>query len=563
MINSDSTVWNRWQDFAAADPDRNIITHVKAGHEPYRWTWQKLMTRANAYRQTLVDVGVKKGDVCALMIRHHPEFYPMYFGISALGAIPSVLAYPNARLHPEKFRQGLEGMSRHSGLDWLLTERELEPVVSPVVASAGGTIRGLHFPLEWRYVNGNSDSALRKPPTDCDSPCLLQHSSGTTGMQKGVVLSNRAVLEHVVRYGASINLDQQDRIISWLPLYHDMGLIAAFYLSITSNVQLVQLDPFEWVMAPLLFLEVVSQEHGTIGWLPNFAYNMMGTQLRDEDIPTDLDLSSLRLLVNCSEPVRAESHNRFLRRFENHGFRENALAACYAMAETTFAVTQTAPGVRATELTVSREDVAKGAANLEVGSGDKRVCVSSGHPISGCEVRIIDSQGLDLADDLVGEIAISSVSLFEEYRNNPAATAAVMKDGWYFSGDYGFRHGGELYVIGRKKDIIIIAGKNIYPEDVEDAIGGVPHVTPGRVVAFGVEDEKSGTESMCIVAETKLESPEDHRSLRRAIVRAGMEIDITINRAYLAPPRWLIKSSSGKPSRKANSERAVVELHYK
>jgi acyl-CoA synthetase (AMP-forming)/AMP-acid ligase II len=169
----------------------------------------------------------------------------------------------------------------------------------------------------------------------------------------------------------------------------------------------------------------------------------------------------------------------------------------------------------------------------------------------------VGEAGEDLPDGRVGEIAIRSTSLFSGYKNNPEKTTEVLKEGWYYSGDYGFRHGDEYYVIGRKKDLIIVAGKNVYPEDIEDAIGQVKGVIPGRVVAFGLEDDELGTEQICVIAEVAIAEEKDEKSLRAAIVESGMQIDVTISSVYLVPPRWLIKSSSGKPSRRENKERAL------
>jgi acyl-CoA synthetase (AMP-forming)/AMP-acid ligase II len=263
--------------------------------------------------------------------------------------------------------------------------------------------------------------------------------------------------------------------------------------------------------------------------------------------------------------VRAESHDRFYKRFASLGLRRAALGASYAMAETTFAATQTVPGAEAGRLWLDRETAAEGMVRLVApGTTGARVCVSSGCPISGCELRMLDDEGNQLPEDRIGEIAIRSVSLFDGYRNNPEQTRAVLREGWYLTGDYGFIWEGEYYVVGRKKDIIIVAGKNVYPEDIEDAINQVSGVLPGRVIAFGLEDSKSGTEQICVVLESELFSaPEaDQKSLRLRVREAGMTIDLTINRVYLAPPRWLIKSSAGKPSRSANRDRALAELRY-
>jgi acyl-CoA synthetase (AMP-forming)/AMP-acid ligase II len=177
--------------------------------------------------------------------------------------------------------------------------------------------------------------------------------------------------------------------------------------------------------------------------------------------------------------------------------------------------------------------------------------------IKGCEVKIVDEKRNKINPGEIGEIAIKSVSMFDGYRNYPEKTAEVLDDGWYYSGDYGFAHEGEYYVIGRKKDIIIVAGNNIYPEDIEDAISKVEGVIPGRVVAFGEEDYEIGSEQISVAAETNFTAADDHKRLKASIVKAGMEMDISIRKIYLVPPRWLIKSSAGKPSRKANRERII------
>lgn len=534
-------LWEVWEAHARKNPDREAIVHWDALGTPVRWTYGSLLEKAGRHAEQMLDAGIDRGDVCAIILRHNPEFYPIYLGVSAIGALPAVLAYPNARLHPAKFAHGLEGMSQHSGLDWILTDRELAPIVEPLVTSAGTSIRGLVFPLDWKLdgdANGSRPAEKRSALSDSD-PLLLQHSSGTTGLQKPVVLSHRAVLEHVHNYAAAIALQAEDKVVSWLPLYHDMGLIAAFHLPLAFGIASVQIDPFQWVTAPGLLFDVLHQERGTLCWLPNFAYNLLADRVHDEDLE-GIDLSSVRLLVNCSEPIRAESHERFLKRFAGAGIRETALGTSYAMAEATFAVTQSAPGSVPPVITIGA-----------------RRCVSSGRLIAGCEVKIVDDAGNVAGDDVVGEIVLTSVSLFDGYRNYPEKTALVLKDGWFYSGDLGFTRGGELYVIARKKDLIISAGKNLYPEDIEDVVGQVRGVIPGRVIAFAIDDPADGTEQVAVVAETEAEGAAERNGLRLAVKQAAMAIDVTVAAVYLVPPRWLIKSSAGKPSRKDNRERLL------
>ncbi len=519
-----------------------------------RWTWSALSRAAASYARQLRERGVGPGDVCAIMLRHRAELYPLYLAVCSVGGIACILAYPNARLHPEKFKQGLAGMAQHSGLDWLLTERELEGTVRDALTSST-TFREFLFPLEWHV---DPSQSVAWPSVEEHAPCLLQHSSGTTGLQKAVVLSHAAVTRHLAIYADAIGCTAADKIVSWLPLYHDMGLIAAFHLALHAGIPLVQLDPFEWVRAPGILWDAVSAERTTLTWLPNFAFNLLAERVHDDDLEP-LRIDSMRLFVNCSEPVRDDSHQRFVARYARYGITADRLAASYAMAETTFAVTQTIPGRGPRVVVADRSRLAAGSVVPATGEQAARRCVSSGVPLPGCYLRAVDDAQQVVVDGAVGEIHVSSESLFDGYRNQPERSAEVLRDGWYRTGDYGFRDGGEWFIVGRKKDLIIVAGKNIYPEDIEDVVGSVDGVIAGRVVAFALEHAETGTEQVGVAVETELVATADTKALRSRIVAAGMSIDVTIAKVFLRPPRWLVKSSSGKLSRQANRDRLLNE----
>lgn len=553
------TIWHRWCENTERSPDSVAIVHWMGGETPRRWTWGELIRTAELYSAVLTSSGIEKDQVCAIIARHNPLLYPVYMACVCAGAIPAILAYQNPRLHSEKFREGLQGMGRRSGLDWILTERALEGVLQPLLGDGQSTIRGLRFPFE---ENGNLDaagSAVARGavhPRSASDPLLLQHSSGTTGLQKPVLLSHGAVLEHVTQYGKFLAVSQADKVVSWLPLYHDMGLIAAFHLPLALGIPTIQIDPFEWVLAPSLLLEAMSTEGGTLTWLPNFAFSMMADKIKDEDLD-GLTLDSCRMLINCSEPVRARDQEKFYHRFSPLGLKREALSSSYAMAETTFAVTQTPPGREPATLAVDPQALSRGIARPVVPPNTAKVCVSSGELVPGCHIRIADDKFNDLGDGYVGEVLIKSTCMFDGYRNYPEKTAAAIRDGWYLSGDYGFKYGNDYYIIGRKKDIVIVAGNNIYPEDVESVMNDLNGVIPGRVVAFGEEDPEFGTERLSVVAETPLTDEAERRQLRIAIMKAGMGIEVSIANVYLVPPRFLVKSSAGKPSRSANKERVL------
>lgn len=556
-----NNIWNKWKENSLHKTINDAIIFWREEGVFTRWSFDGLLKKADFYSNYFYELGIRKGDVCAIILRHHPEFYPIYIGIAGNGALPAVLAYPNPRLHPDKFRQGIIGMSARSGLDYIITDRELDEKIRPLISDKQTTIKDIIFPLEFDINNPpDNQNILENIRNNIrpEDPFLLQHSSGTTGLQKPVVLSNKAVLDHIQNYGKAINLSEDDKVVSWLPLYHDMGLIAAFHLPLLYGIPSVQIDPFEWVLAPHILIEAISKEKGTLTWLPNFAYNVLADKVHDDWI-SDFSLNTVRMVINCSEPIRHHSHEKFLLKYKKYGLKERSLSTCYAMAETTFAVTQNPPIQPIKTLIVNRDKLANGEIEFTNDCSKARICVSSGKLIDGCKVKIVDDNRNEVTSGQVGEIAIKSVSMFDGYRNYPEKTAEVLKDGWYYSGDYGFVYDDELFVIGRKKDIIIVAGKNIYPEDIEDMVGRIENVLPGRVIAFGEEDNELGTEVISVIAETNLIDENDKKLLINKIKAEGMAVDISIKNVYLVPPRWLIKSSAGKPSRSANKQRILEE----
>ncbi|MFN2134407.1 MAG: AMP-binding protein, partial [Candidatus Promineifilaceae bacterium] len=384
---------------------------------------------------------------------------------------------------------------------------------------------------------------------------LLQHSSGTTGLQKGVALAHEAVLNQLAAYSEAIALSGKDVVVSWLPLYHDMGLIAGFLLPLFQGVPLVLMSPFDWVRHPALLLSAIDAHGGTLTWLPNFAYNHLARRVRERD-SEGLSLAGMRLFINCSEPVRQDSHDLFLSRFAPLGARPEQLAVSYAMAENTFAVTQTRPGQMPRQDVVDRQALEEELVARPVAKGDTGalVQVSCGAPVAHTAVRVLDGSGNDLPERSVGEIAIRSNCMLSGYYRRP--DLQPFQDGWYRTGDRGYLSAGELFVIGRSKDLIINAGKNVYPQDIEAIVNGVPGVHAGRAVAFGVPDAREGTELIAVVAEVRSADPAERKEIgkliRQEVARQSM---VTVSYVYLVGDKWLIKTSSGKIARAANRDK--------
>ncbi len=384
---------------------------------------------------------------------------------------------------------------------------------------------------------------------------FLQHSSGTTGLQKGVALSHTAVLNQIAAYSQAIALNERDVIVSWLPLYHDMGLIAGFLLPLVQGIPLVLMSPFDWVQHPALLLKAIHHHQGTLCWLPNFAYNHMARRIRQRD-KEGLSLASMRLFINCSEPVRHESHQLFLEKFAANGATPEMLGVSYAMAENTFAVTQTPPGIPARLDVVDRVSLEEsGYARPAAPEQPQAVVkVSCGPTVAGTAVVALSPNGHPLPDRQVGELAIRSPYMLTEYHNRPDLDP--FHDGWFRTGDRGYLADGEVYVIGRSKDLIINAGKNVYPQDVEAIVNEVAGVHAGRAVVFGVPDEREGTELIAVVAETRTTDAAERQAIAKAIRQEVVrQSTVTVSFVSLVDRGWLIKTSSGKIARAANREK--------
>jgi acyl-CoA synthetase (AMP-forming)/AMP-acid ligase II len=390
---------------------------------------------------------------------------------------------------------------------------------------------------------------------------LLQHSSGTTGLQKGVALSHKAVMNQLAAYSQVLVLKPDDVIVSWLPLYHDMGLIAGFLLPILLGLRLVLMSPFDWVRAPYKLMQSVSKYRGTLSWLPNFAYNFCAQKIRERHLE-GVDLSSWRAVINCSEPVRCESHLTFYEKFKDYGLSWDALQTSYAMAENVFAVTQSDLARPPKVEEIDREAFMSERIARSAHSGSTMNMMSSGHPLPNVEVKIIDDKGHELPERTVGEIALKSDCMLTGYFNRPDATEKAFKDGWYLTGDYGYLSEGEVFVSGRKKDMIIVGGKNVYPQDLEALTYEVHGVHAGRSVAFGLFNEEQGTEEVVMISE--VDSEEELEQQRIAdLIRQHVTKNSAIALRYVkvVGPGWIMKTSSGKTARPANKEKFLKELN--
>ncbi|HVO61544.1 MAG TPA: AMP-binding protein [Terriglobales bacterium] len=552
-----TTFRNLVEALQAAPGERPFVTYWTNENQQETVTFADFRRLARAQAGTLRENGVIMGDRVVIIMPQSIAAMAAFAGAMILGAVPAFVAYPNFKIDAAKYRSGLAGVTANLKARAVVIDQGLPDKLLDYVSLGAGAVLV-------RAESGkerNQEPDLPRLEVEPETIAFIQHSAGTTGLQKGVALTHAAVLRQIQLLSHALTLEPSDRIYSWLPLYHDMGLIACFMVPLACHVPVIMQSPVDWVMYPETMLQVISQHKCTLAWLPNFAFQFVPRRAAFD--AGQYDLSSLRALINCSEPVRAESMREFEEAFAASGLRRGVLQSSYAMAENVFAVSQS--------------DLARGPARIwadgQLFRSEHRVksvpqqtpgaiCfTSSGKLLRGHEIRIVSDSGSQLDDGSVGEILIRSDCLFDGYYNRPDLTRKVLEDDWYATGDFGFCRDGELYVIGRKKDLIIVCGENIYPHDIEEIVGAHPAIHDGRTIAMGLYDPELGTEEILVVAEVEREdllanADEIERELRN---RVSAAMGITVRLFFLKAPKWIVKSTAGKPARSATREKLFSE----
>jgi fatty-acyl-CoA synthase len=555
-----TTFPERLKSLHSQTPQQVAVYLQFASREDLPLTYERLLRGANAYARTLEREGIRPGEVIILILQHGEDLIYSFWGAILYGAIPSIMPFLTEKLSPERYRADLSALISVTKPAAIITYPEFEAEARAALRE-GDSVRSVIVTDRIEPHTEVDFASLRGFQCTQEDIALLQHSSGTTGLQKGVALSHQAVFNQLHSYGKSLALMDGDVIVSWLPLYHDMGLIAGFLMPILTGVPLVLMSPFDWVRAPYKLLQSISRYRGTLTWLPNFAYNFCAQKIRDRHLE-GVDLSSLRAVTNCSEPVRWESHVAFYERFKNYGLKFEALQTSYAMAENVFGVTQSQLGGLPAVEEIDREAfMVERVAKRPWDGRPAMKMMSSGQPLENVKIKAVDENGNKVPDGVIGELVLHSNCMLTGYFNRPDLTEKAFRDGWYLTGDYGYISMGEVFVSGRKKDMIIVGGKNIYPQDLESLTYEVPGVHAGRSVAFGLFDEAQGTEDVVIIAEGDSDDPDVQQKIEDAIrLHVTKNSAIALRYVKVVGPKWILKTSSGKTARSANKEKFLREL---
>lgn len=548
-----------------------VLLRVATGpyfDRPTEFTGEAILQRAESLASSVLESAeIKNGHaVLLLLLPHCAELFLLQLGLVLKGNVPAILAWPTTRVDAEKYQHNLIHQVSHLPADGLVTLprlaqnlKESLPYVVTGIDVENGAMFEKAIPagaIRERLENG---AFAKGRAWLAEDALFLQFSGGTTGAQKAVIVTAEMLGKQFEQLNKALDFAADDVVISWLPMYHDMGLIACYWMPLWHGASSVQMAANDWVMNPELFLRYIARYRGTLCWLPNFSFSYLSQ--RREFMRERHELGTVRAWINCSEPVRQKSMTDFATTFADWGVCKKSLQASYAMAEAVFAITQT--NLNEELRTMHRNQVSRGADRYAALAFDlvDEVYVSSGKPLSETEIRVVALHGAICGDREAGEIHVRTPSLFSGYWGEQGFHAHTLKDGWHATGDYGFVTAGELYVIGRFKDIVIVGGSNIFPEDVEAVVNSIKGVYAGRVVAFGVEDREYGTQSLAVVAEMRAEYEEKAALALEAEIRKVVlaTIGTAPRHVVVVPQRWIVKSTAGKISRRETRERFLRE----
>ncbi|MBI3155589.1 MAG: AMP-binding protein, partial [Burkholderiales bacterium] len=533
-----------------AHPDR-VQIHCLADDACTPISYRQLAERAGALAAGLQRAGLKPRQTVAIMLPTSPEYFDTYLGILRAGGIP-VPIYPPARAS-----QLEDHVRRHTGI---LANAQVALMVSvpeamTVARLLQARVQGLRAVLTPAQLAAGGGTP-RPVALRADDVAFIQYTSGSTGAPKGVALTHANLLANIRAMVQAIEATEDDIFVSWLPLYHDMGLIGAWLGSFYVGMPLVVMSPLAFLARPRRWLEVLSQHGGTLSAGPNFAYELCLARIADQEL-AGLDLSRWRLAFNGAEAVGPDTVLRFGARFAACGLRPDAMTPVYGLAEASvgllFPPLRRGPRIdRVRRAPFERERHALPAAPDDTGALRFVAC---GRALPGHAVRIVDDAGRELPERVEGRLVFRGPSATAGYWRNPQQTARLFDRGWLDSGDRAYAADGEIFVTGRVKDIVIRGGRNLYPQEIEDAVGAVDGVRKGCVAVFGRPDARTGTERLVVLAEVRPRRAGDAAALRDAVARAVLAaIGEPADEIVLAPPHTVLKTSSGKVRRSACRE---------
>lgn len=528
--------------------DRTHVHLIGSKGDVWAMTYEELWQGAQEIATGLAELDLPRGSAVAIMLPTGEDFLQVFLGIQLAGCVPTPIYPPVRRAEIEDHLRRQAGILANAQVPVLITTPEASlfgRLIRAQVVSVREvvTVAALRRPVKAQF----------RPQLSGDDLALLQYTSGSTGDPKGVMLTHANLLANIRALGERMEVTPNDVIVSWLPLYHDMGLIGTWLGSLYYAAAFVVMAPMSFLARPQRWLWAIDRFGGTISAAPNFAYEFALTKVPDDSI-AGLDLSSWRMAGNGAEKVSASTIERFAERYGAYGFRREAMIPMYGLAECTVGVTTGLPGRPPRIDRVKRDELlnwGKATPVADTASPQTEI-VSCGIPIPGHEVRVVDSAGRELGDRQEGRIQFRGPSATQGYLNAPEKTAELFQGDWLDSGDRGYMVEGELYVTGRIKDIVIRAGANLYPDEIEEAVGNLDRIRKGQVAVFASDDPSTGSERLIVLAETRIKDAKKREELQDRVF--SLVNDLTgypPDEVVLAPPGAVVKTPNGKIRRAA------------
>lgn len=522
---------------AASAPDKAAFYVIEAQNAVTEISNGALLKEATILAGRLVAQGVRRGDIVLLAYETSPALLTAFFACLIGAFTPCIVEAPGVGAQAQEWAERLAVRAQYAGARLVLTKQEFCDVLQAAGCEAAA-IEALPRAM----------GSVLPEPTEAD-PAFLQFTSGTTSLPKALLIDNRTLLNNVRGLAAAREWRHDDVIVSWLPLYHDMGLVALTMSGFVTGMPVVLMPSNLFTMNPARWLWAIHTFRGTVTSAPNFAYQFVATHA-PEHRTRGLDLSTLRCAINAAEFIQQRTIERFTERFGPHGFRKEAFAPAYGLAECTVAASITRPSDQVRFDSISRSRMmAQGAASpVDPAHPDAWAVACVGPVLDGHEVRIVDSDGKPVPDRRQGHIQIRGPSVVRGYFKE--SMPSNIKDGWLETGDLGYLDEGQLFITGRIKDLIIRAGANISPYEIEQVAGEIEGVRSGAVGAIGLNDPAKGTENLVVFFETTQRASDIVEGMRKAIRdRLSQKLSIAVDHVLEVPPHTLQKTTSGKLQR--------------
>ena len=548
---SDDALPRRYADFAtlgealdyAAEGTRGLNFHDARGALARPYPFSELRSDAIAMAYRLIAAGVKPQDRIALVAETCPEFAALFFGIVYAGAWPVPLPLPTSFGGAQSYVDQLKVQLASCDPTFLIYPADLEGLAGE--AARQGGVAG----LDWQTLAGRDAPEAALPQADTDDIAYLQYSSGSTRFPHGVEITHAALLNNLAAHSHGMEVREGDRCVSWLPWYHDMGLVGCLLSPVANQVSADYLKTEDFARRPLAWLDLISRNQGTtLSYSPTFGYDICARRISSQSHPADrFDLSRWRVAGNGADMIRPDVMQSFVDAFADAGFKTSAFLPSYGLAEATLAVSIMPPGEGILVELVEETQLS----GVPVGADRPqrfRAIVNCGKACRDMTIEVREEDGTPLPDGAIGKVWCTGPSLMTGYFRDPEATAACMADGWLDTGDMGYLSDGYLYIVGRAKDMIIVNGRNHWPQDIEWAVEQLPGFKSGDIAAFAITTP-SGEETPAVLVHCRTGDAEERARLHAEIrerVRTVTGMNCVIE---LVPPRTLPRTSSGKLSR--------------